>query len=60
MKLTSGSFTAKMLPDAEQVDAYYVPAPGYGDGWSAVLTPGASPAITRRTPVAKRTAKKRR
>jgi M6 family metalloprotease-like protein len=38
VKLTSGSFSAKLLEDAVRVDAYYLPAPGYADCWSEPRT----------------------
>jgi len=55
MRLSNGSFSANVLPDAAAVDAYYVPAAGYGDCWSDVLKPNAP---SRRKAVAKRVAKK--
>jgi hypothetical protein len=54
VKLTSGSFTAKLLADAAQVDGYYLPAHGYADCWSETL----KPTVIKGTGRSQRTARK--
>jgi hypothetical protein len=58
VKLTSGSFSAKLLPEAVTVDAYYVPAPGYADCWSELLKPRSRNTSSRRMVTAKKAVKK--